>query len=186
MARRLRPRTRPPRPPCSTSPSDVDDGRPWQAATGPPRNASEQVVKQCCRRTEVSDATETLNLALEASGLDGMKVGHQSSLSSDSRSSYLAGDLGDSSLSRRAWTMSGGGRFKPRPTTRSSPGIKLSRTTYCSRTNARLANSSRSSVTSSPTTTISGTTRASTNLTPGEVYFRSRSDNPSGKRRDQT
>ena len=42
---------------------------------------------------KASDVTDTLSMALEASGLDSMNVAHRPRLSSDNGSSYVAGDL---------------------------------------------------------------------------------------------
>ena len=43
----------------------------------------------------LNDCYPTLTLALEASGLNGMKVPHRPRLLSDNSSSYIAGDLAD-------------------------------------------------------------------------------------------
>jgi transposase InsO family protein len=53
------------------------------------------VAWKLCTTMKVSDVTDTLTLALEASGLDGMKVAHRPRLLSDNGSSYIAGDLAD-------------------------------------------------------------------------------------------
>ena len=45
--------------------------------------------------TKASDVTDTLTLALKASGLDSMKVAHRPRLLSDNGSSYIASDLAD-------------------------------------------------------------------------------------------
>ena len=51
------------------------------------------VAWKLCTTIKVSDVTDTLTLALEASGLDGMKVAHRPRLLSDNGSSYIAGGL---------------------------------------------------------------------------------------------
>ena len=53
------------------------------------------VAWKLCTTMKASDVTETLTLALEASGLDGMKVAHRPRLLSDNGSSYIASDLAD-------------------------------------------------------------------------------------------
>ena len=53
------------------------------------------VAWKLCTTMKASDVTETLTLALEASGLNGMKVAHRPRLLSDNGSSYIAGDLAD-------------------------------------------------------------------------------------------
>ncbi len=53
------------------------------------------VAWKLCTTMKASDVTETLILALEASGLDGMKVSNRPRLLGDNGSSYIAGDLAD-------------------------------------------------------------------------------------------
>lgn len=53
------------------------------------------VVWKLCTTMKASDATETLELALEASGCDDVTVVHKPRLLSDNGSSYVAGDLAD-------------------------------------------------------------------------------------------
>ena len=53
------------------------------------------VAWKLCTTMKASDVTDTLTLALEASGLDGMKVAHRPRLLSDNGSSYIAEDLAD-------------------------------------------------------------------------------------------
>ena len=51
------------------------------------------VAWKLCTTMKASDVTDTLTMALEASGLDGMRVAHRPRLLSDNGSSYIAGDL---------------------------------------------------------------------------------------------
>jgi len=51
------------------------------------------VAWKLCTTMKASDVTETLTVALEASGLDSMNVIHRPRLLSDNGSSYIAGDL---------------------------------------------------------------------------------------------
>jgi len=53
------------------------------------------VAWKLCTTMQASDATETLDLALAASGLDRMQVRHRPRLLSDNGSSYIAGDLAE-------------------------------------------------------------------------------------------
>ena len=114
----------------------------------------------CCAFMKASDVTDTLSMALEASVLDGMQVAHRPGLLSDNGSSYTAGDLADW-LEQKGMDQVRGLRCIIRRRARSSAGTRRSRTAFCSRTTTCQVISSRRSVTSSPTTIISGTTRAS-------------------------
>ena len=53
------------------------------------------VAWKLCTTMKASDVTETLELALEASGCDDVTVVHKPRLLSDNGSSYVAGDLAD-------------------------------------------------------------------------------------------
>jgi putative transposase len=53
------------------------------------------VAWKLCTTMKASDVTETLELALEASGCDDVTVVHKPRLLSDNGPSYVAGDLGD-------------------------------------------------------------------------------------------
>jgi transposase InsO family protein len=53
------------------------------------------VAWKLCTTMKVSDVTETLTMALQASGLDSANVVHRPRLLSDNGSSYIAGDLAD-------------------------------------------------------------------------------------------
>ena len=51
------------------------------------------IAFKLCTTMRAEDVTDTLNLALQASGLEGAKVAHRPRLLSDNGSSYIAGDL---------------------------------------------------------------------------------------------
>ena len=53
------------------------------------------VAWKLCTTMKAGDVTDTLTLALQASGLDSMNVVHRPRLLSDNGSSYIAGDLAD-------------------------------------------------------------------------------------------
>jgi putative transposase len=53
------------------------------------------VAWKLCATMQASDVTETLDLALAASGLDQVTVVHRPRLLTDNGSSYIAGDLAD-------------------------------------------------------------------------------------------
>ena len=53
------------------------------------------IAWKLCTTMRVEDVTETLTLALQASGLDTAKVDHRPRLLSDNGSSYIAGDLAE-------------------------------------------------------------------------------------------
>ena len=53
------------------------------------------ITSKLCTTMKASDVTDTLEMALKASGIDGTKVVHRPRLLSDNGSSYIAGDLAD-------------------------------------------------------------------------------------------
>jgi len=53
------------------------------------------ITSRLCTTMKASDVTDTLEVALKASGIDGTKVVHRPRLLSDNGSSYIAGDLAD-------------------------------------------------------------------------------------------
>ena len=53
------------------------------------------VAWKLCTTMRAADVTDTLNLALQASGLDEARVAHRPRLLSDNGSSYIAGDLAE-------------------------------------------------------------------------------------------
>jgi transposase InsO family protein len=53
------------------------------------------VAWKLCTTMKAGDVTDTLTMALQASGLDSMNVGQRPRLLSDNGSSYIASDLAD-------------------------------------------------------------------------------------------
>ena len=53
------------------------------------------IAWKLCTTMRADDVTETLNLALKASGCDQTKVVHKPRLLSDNGSSYISGDLAE-------------------------------------------------------------------------------------------
>ena len=118
------------------------------------------VTWKLCTTMKASDVTDTLELALKASGCDQVTVLHKPRLLSDNGASYVSGELAE-------WLNDNGmDQSEVRPTTlrrraRSNDGIKPSRTASYSRTTSCRAISTPASSGSSPTTIITATTKAS-------------------------
>lgn len=118
------------------------------------------VAWKLCTTMKASDVTDTLELALKASGCDQVTVLHKPRLLSDNGASYVSGELAE-------WLNDNGmDQSEVRPTTlrrraRSNDGIKPSRTASCWRTTSCRAISTPASSGSSPTTIITATTKAS-------------------------
>src|SRR5467141_175358 len=117
------------------------------------------IAWKLCTTMKVGDVTETLDLALQASGLDRAKVVHRPRLLSDNGPSYISADLAD------GWTNAIWVTCAARPATRkrrarSSGGIRRSRTASCLRTIICPATSRPRSTHSSIPTTIAAITRA--------------------------
>ena len=53
------------------------------------------ITSKLCTTMKASDVTDTLEMALKASGIDGAKVVHRPRLLSDNGSSYIAGELAE-------------------------------------------------------------------------------------------
>ena len=118
------------------------------------------ITWKLCTTMKADDVTDTLNLALKASGCDSAKVLHKPRLLSDNGSSYISGDLAD-------WAHDHGMdhvRGLPtigRPRVRSSAGIKPPRTRSCWKTIFCLVTLKTRSASSSIITITTATTRAS-------------------------
>ena len=117
------------------------------------------IAWKLCTTMKVGDVTQTLDLALQASGL----IGQKSSIAPDCSQTMAL------PTSRRSWpngwTSAIWGTCVARPAirkprARSSVGIKRSKTASCSKTTICPATSKLKSVGSSITTTIAATTRA--------------------------
>jgi transposase-like protein len=107
------------------------------------------------------DVTDTLELALPASGCNQARVRHKPRLLSDNGPSYVAADLVDW-LDERKIAHIRGAPCHPRPRGRSSAGIKRLRTASCAKIIICPATSKPRSRPSSSITTTDGITRAST------------------------
>ena len=119
------------------------------------------IAWKLCTTMKAEDVTDTLKLALQASGLDQATVMHRPRLLSDNGSSYVPGDLAKW-LERQDMRHTRGAPYHPMTQGKSSAGIKRSRTASCSRTIICPAISKLRSMHSSRTTTTGAITRAST------------------------
>jgi len=81
------------------------------------------IAWKLCTTMRAKDVTDTLNLTLQASGLERAKVAHRPRLLSDNGSSYIAGDLAEW-LEDLASIMSVARRSILRPRARSSAGTR--------------------------------------------------------------
>ena len=117
------------------------------------------IAWKLCTTMRTEDVTDTLELALKASGCDQAKVVHKPRLLSDNGSSYISGDLAEW-LDNQSMEPVRGAPPIPRPRARSSAGTRPSRTGSCWRTILCPVISKPSSAPSSSTTTTGATTRA--------------------------
>ena len=117
------------------------------------------IAWKLCTTMKVGDVTETLDLALQAAGLDHAKVVHRPRLLSDNGSSYISADLAEW-LDKRNMDHVRGAPCHPRTRARSNAGIKRSRTASCWRTIICPATSRPRSTPSSINTIIAAITRA--------------------------
>ena len=108
---------------------------------------------------EGRDVTETLDLALQASGLNQVHVVHRPRLLSDNGPSYISSDLAEW-LDKRNMGHVRGAHAIRRHRARSNAGIKRSRTASCWKTIICPATSKPGSTRSSTTTTIAVIMRA--------------------------
>ena len=88
------------------------------------------VAWKLCTTMTAQDVTATLDLALEASGLDRMTVVHRPRLLSDNGSSYVP-PISPNGWTGRTWSMSAERLIIRRPRARLSDGIRRSRTASC-------------------------------------------------------
>ena len=119
------------------------------------------IAWKLCATMRANDVTDTIEMALEASGLYERPRAPRPRLLCDNGSSYIAGDLAEWLDDQGIGHVCG-----PRPTTRkrkagSNAGIRRSRTASCSRTTICRATSRPRSATSSATTITAATTRVS-------------------------
>ena len=81
------------------------------------------VAWKLCTTMKAEDVTETLNLALQASGLNQVNIAHRPRLLSDNGSSYISGDLATGSTTSNM-SMSAARPAILRPKARSSAGTR--------------------------------------------------------------
>ena len=117
------------------------------------------IAWKLCTTMKVDDVTETLNLALQASGLDQVHVVHRPRLLSDNGPSYISADLAEWLDKRNMGHVRGAPAIR-RHRARSNAGIKRTRTASCWRTIICPATWKPGSTPSSTTTIITVITRA--------------------------
>ena len=91
------------------------------------------IAWKLCTTMKTKDVTDTLKLALQASGFDRAKVMHKPRLLSDNGSSYISEDLAEW-LAEYKWITCGALHTIHRHRARSSVGIKRLKTESCWRT----------------------------------------------------
>ena len=117
------------------------------------------IAWKLCTSMKAGDVTDTLDLALQASGCDRATVLHNPRLLSDNGASYISGELADW-LEDRQMDHVRGAPYHPQPKARSSDGTRHSRTASCWRTTTCLVIFVSRSTPLSITTTTGATTRA--------------------------
>jgi hypothetical protein len=113
-----------------------------------------------CGTMRAQDVTDTLDIALAASGCDSAKVVHKPRLLSDNGSSYIAGDLAEY-LADKGMKHIRGAPMHPKHKAKSRDGIRPSKTASCWKTTSSKESLKPPSRPSSTTTTTTATTRAS-------------------------
>jgi transposase InsO family protein len=91
------------------------------------------IAWKLCTTMRTEDVTDTLGLALQASGLDQATVMHRPRLLSDNGSSYVSSDLAEW-LEGQNMQHTRGAPYHPMTQGKSSAGIKRSKIAFCSRT----------------------------------------------------
>jgi transposase InsO family protein len=117
------------------------------------------IAWKLCTTMKAEDVTDTLQLALAASGCDQARVVHKPRLLSDHGSSYVSADLAEW-LDDTAWITSVARPITRKPRARSSAGIRHSRTASCWRITICPVIAKPRSDASSSTTITAATTRA--------------------------
>ena len=117
------------------------------------------IAWKLCTTMKTKDVTDTLKLALQASGFDRAKVMHKPRLLSDNGSSYISGDLAEW-LEEYKWIKYRALHTVHRPKARSSVAIKRLKTESYWRTIICRVIWKNRSASSSITTTTVATTRA--------------------------
>ena len=116
------------------------------------------IAWKLCTTMKAEDVTDTLELALTASGCNQAHVRHKPRLLSDNGSSYISEELAEWLDERHRATSVGA--LYPRPRARSSAGTRRSRTASCWRTIISPVIWRRRSQRSSSITTTGATMRA--------------------------
>jgi putative transposase len=119
------------------------------------------IASKLCTTMKAEDVTDTLEMALAASGCDQAHVRHSRAYSATMGLATSPAILPNGSISS-AWPMCAERPIIPRPRARSSAGTRPSRTASCSKTTTCPATSKLRSSGSSTTTITTGITRAST------------------------
>ena len=115
------------------------------------------IAWKLCTTTKTKDVTDTLKLALQASGFDRAKVMHKPRLLSDNGSSYISGDLAEC-LEEYKWIKYRALHTVQRPRARSSVGIKRLKTeSYWRTIMCRVIWKNKSACPSITTTTVATT-----------------------------
>jgi transposase InsO family protein len=118
------------------------------------------IAWKLCTSMKAEDVTDTLKLALTASGCDQARVVHKPRLLSDNGPSYISCELAEW-LDEQDMAHVRGAPIILRHRAKSSAGIRRSRTASCWKTTTCLAISKRAPAGSSDTTITSAITRAS-------------------------
>ena len=119
------------------------------------------IAWKLCTTMRAEDVTDTLELALTASGCDHVRVLHKPRLLSDNGPSYIARELAEW-IEANGMSHVRGAPLHPQTQGKISAGIRPSRTASCSKTTSCRVTWSARSRRSSSTTTIAAITRAST------------------------
>jgi putative transposase len=117
------------------------------------------IASKLCTTMKAGDVTDTLELALIASGCNQAHVRHKPRLLSDNGSSYISGELAEW-LDEQRMSHVRGAPYHPRHRARLSDGTRRSRTASCWRTITCPVTWRRRSQPSSITTTTGATMRA--------------------------
>ena len=117
------------------------------------------IAWKLCTNMRTQDVTDTLDLALEASGCDQVHVVHKPRLLSDNGSSYVSGELAEW-LQDKGMKHSRGAPYHPQTQGKIERWHQTLKTASCSRTTSYPVISKRRLKPSSTTTTISASMRA--------------------------
>jgi len=119
------------------------------------------VGSKLCGSMKAGDVTDTLDIALVASGCDSVKVSHKPRLLSDNAASYIAGELAEDLQDKGMKHVRGAPMHPQIQGVRSSTGTRPSKTAFCWKTTSSKASARSPSQASSITTIIDDIMRAS-------------------------